>query len=148
MLTWLLPLLAFTCGLAIAAQAGINAGLARYLGGPVLAAAVSFAVGTAALASVCLAAGITWPSPAQWQAAPWYSWIGGLLGAAFVTLAVVLAPRLGAATLIACVVAGQLCASLVLDHYGWLGFPVHPVNWQRLAGAVLLFAGVVLLVRH
>ncbi|WP_373280508.1 DMT family transporter [Methylogaea oryzae] len=46
------------------------------------------------------------------------------------------------------VVAGQLRASLVLDHYGWLGFAVRPVNWQRLVGAALLLGGAVLLVRH
>jgi transporter family-2 protein len=56
-------------------------------------------------------------------------------------------PRLGAATLLALVVLGQLGTSLVVDHFGWLGFAHHPLTLMRLCGAVLLFGGVLLITR-
>jgi transporter family-2 protein len=59
----------------------------------------------------------------------------------------VLAPRLGAATLVAALVAGQMVASLLIDHYGWVGFAVHPVNPVRILGAALVVGGVVLVQR-
>jgi transporter family-2 protein len=38
--------------------------------------------------------------------------------------------------------------SLVLDHFGWVGFAAHGMNLWRAVGAVLLVAGVVLIVRN
>ncbi len=72
---------------------------------------------------------------------------GGLLGAIYIVAAIVLAPRLGAATLIVSVVCGQMLPSPVLDHFGWVGFAEHPVNPQRVIGAVLVVAGVILIRR-
>jgi transporter family-2 protein len=57
------------------------------------------------------------------------------------------APRLGAATLVAALVAGQMVASLALDHFGWVGFTVHPIDPWRLLGAALIVGGVVLVQR-
>jgi transporter family-2 protein len=57
----------------------------------------------------------------------------------------VLLPRIGAATLIALVVAGQLLSSLLCDHFGWFGVPVHTLDAPRAAGALLLLAGVALI---
>jgi transporter family-2 protein len=76
----------------------------------------------------------------------WY-WVGGLLGALYIAAAVVLAPRLGATTMIASVVAGQMLASLVLDHFGWVGFAEHHATPSRLAGVILVVAGVLLVRR-
>jgi transporter family-2 protein len=70
-----------------------------------------------------------------------------VFGANYVLMAIILAPRLGAATLIALTVTGQMFASIVADHYGILGYPVHPVSMWRIAGAGLLLAGVVLIER-
>ena len=82
-----------------------------------------------------------------WAAAPWWQWTGGLIGAAYVLASIVLAPRLGAATLVAAVVAGQMLSSLILDQYGLVGFAVHPISPIRLAGAVLVIVGVILIQR-
>jgi transporter family-2 protein len=60
---------------------------------------------------------------------------------------IVLAPRLGAATMIAAIVAGQMIASLVLDQYGLLGFPIHPISGVRVFGAALVIGGVILVQR-
>ena len=59
-------------------------------------------------------------------------------------MVILLAPRLGAAPLIAAVVAGQMLASVALDHYALAGFPPHPVTLQRVAGVILVIGGVAL----
>jgi transporter family-2 protein len=142
-----LILLAVLVGLMLPIQAGVNAQLRLSVGHPLTTAFVSFAVGTVALAALILLARVPLPSMRVATAAPAWHWIGGLLGAAYIAAAVVLAPRLGAATMIASVVMGQMLASLLLDHFGWVGFAVHPVSLARLAGAAMVILGVILIRR-
>ena len=110
-------------------------------------ALVSFLVGTAGLAAGALVSRVPLPIGAAWSQSPAWHWIGGLIGAVYVAGAIVLAPRLGAATLIAAVVAGQMATSIVLDHFGWVGFPVHEITPVRLVGAALIIGGVLLVQR-
>ena len=84
---------------------------------------------------------------AQLAAVPAWAWLGGVLGAFYVASSVIVGPRLGAATLLALVVLGQLGTSLLVDHFGWLGFPHHPLTVVRVLGAALLFGGVLLITR-
>jgi transporter family-2 protein len=141
----LLVLLALAAGACLPTQAGINALLNTWTRSPVLTAAVSFGVGTGTLVLYALVLRVPVPPKEGLSALPWWAWCGGCLGAFFVASAVVLAPRLGAAAMVALIVAGQMGASLVLDHFGWLGYPVHPVSPLRLAGVGLVVAGVVLI---
>ena len=144
------PLLAMLAvvlaGGATALQAPTNARLATAVAGPVNAAFVSFAVGTAALG--LLAAILhTRPDIAASRALPWYAWVGGLYGAIFVVAAAWAVPRLGVAMTITLLVAGQLMISLVLDHFGALGVPQAPISLTRLAGVALVIGGVLLVRR-
>jgi transporter family-2 protein len=66
------------------------------------------------------------------------------LGALFVTSTIFLAPKLGAVTLLALLVSGQMLASLVLDHFGWLGYPEHLISIPRVLGVLFLLVGVIL----
>ena len=131
--------LALAIGLVLSLQPPINAGLARYTG-VVESSAISFAVGTAALlaAVFCLGSG----SLAAAAKAPPLYWVGGLLGAAYVTLAVFLIPRIGALAMMASVIVGQLLASLFIDHFGILGVTVYPITWTRLLGVVIMLVGL------
>jgi transporter family-2 protein len=142
----MLPLLlvAVLAGAVLPLQAGINAELRNTLDHPLVATLASFLVGTAALALVVLGARVSLPPAAELARAPWWQWTGGLLGAVYVAMMILLAPRLGAATLIAAVVAGQMLASLALDHYALVGFAAHPVSLQRIIGAALVIGGVAL----
>lgn len=136
--------LALAAGAFLPLQAGINAQLKNAFGSPVPAAFVSFAVGTLALFAYLVATRAALPQNAA--AVPWWQWLtGGLLGACYVTLIVLLAPLLGAALTFGLVVAGQMAMALALDQFGLLGFAQHPVNLVRGAGAALIVAGVVLI---
>jgi transporter family-2 protein len=140
----LLPiLLVLFAGGMIALQAPTNALLGRAGGSPVLAALISFAVGTLTLLVVWLASGSR-PRPASFAGLPWYAWIGGVYGAMYVAVAAYAAPRIGLASLITIGIAGQIVVAILLDHFGALGLPRDPINLVKVGGALLVVAGVVL----
>lgn len=143
-----LTLVAVVLGMMITTQTGINSQLRMALGHPVVAATVSFLVGTVGLLIVGALMRVPVPAVKQAATVPLWGWSGGLLGAAYITGVVMLAPRLGAGVLIASVMAGQLVAALLLDHFGLLGFARQTVTPARLAGAVLLLTGVYLIQRR
>jgi bacterial/archaeal transporter family-2 protein len=141
---WAYLLLAFAAGVMLPFQAGVNAELAQWVNSPFRAAFVSFLVGTLVLLVVSALVFKPLPSWTRLGDAPWWVWIGGALGAFYVAGSIVSAPKLGAATLIALVVAGQALASLAVDHFGWVGFDENPISLGRIGGMVLIAAGVVL----
>lgn len=133
-------------GAATALQAPINARLATAVGSAVNAALVSFAVGTIALIGLALVLQVK-PDMAATRALPWYAWIGGLCGVIFVIAATWGVPRLGVATTITLMVAGQLLLGLVLDHFGAFGAPRQPINLMRALGVAMVIGGVLLVRR-
>lgn len=145
MAIWAYVLFGLAAGAMLPFQAGVNAQLAGVLGSPVRAALVSFLVGTLALAALTLVAfrGSA-GGDAKLADMPWWLWTGGLLGAFYVAGAIVVAPRLGAVTLLATILAGQMVASLLVDQFGWVGFAEQPISAGRIAGVALLAAGVAL----
>lgn len=96
--TWLLLLFAFVAGVALPVQFSINAVLRGFVGGPAVAATISFFGGTLALVVVALVLRESWPLGETVAHAPWWVWVGGLLGALYVLATIVVIPRLGAAT--------------------------------------------------
>ena len=146
-----IPLLlaAVLVGALLPVQAGINAQLRLVMSDPVATALASFVVGALGLGVVLIVwRGQVTPLGTAWVRSEWWQWIGGLLGAAYIVAAILLAPRLGAAALTAAVVAGQVVASMALDHYGLVGYIEHPVSVPRLAGAALVILGMVLVQRY
>lgn len=140
-------LLALLAGFVIPTQAGINAQLSLWTKSSILSSTVSFAVGTLVLVAYSAVARIPLPALATAGVHPWWVWTGGALGAYFVAATIFLAPKLGATTMVALLLAGQMVASLALDHFGLLGYPIHPVSLGRIAGVVMI-AGGVMLVRN
>ena len=133
-------LLALIAGILLAVQAPSNAIIAKASGSPVVAAFISFVVGTIALGAVTAATSGRLFAPGFRQV-PWYAWLGGLYGAFFVGVAAFAAPRIGVGVLLTAAVAGQLVAAVVLDHYGLLGLARHPISVTRVTGVLLVFAG-------
>jgi transporter family-2 protein len=141
---WLLALLALIAGICIPTQAGINSQLSVWTRSPVMAATISFAVGTLVLITYIILLRLPFPEFATASGRPWWIWTGGALGAFFVATSIYLAPRLGATTMLAWFLVGQFSAALLLDHYGWLGFAQQQVSMTRIIGIVLIAAGALL----
>ncbi|CAO3379611.1 MULTISPECIES: DMT family transporter [Azospirillum] len=138
-------LLVVGAGVSVALQQVLNANLRADLGSPWWAGFVSYVVGMLAMLAVALLA----PGPRLAEAVggvgSWVTWTGGLFGALFIGTAILMVPRLGAATVLALIVVGQMLGSLAFDHVGLLGLPQQPISPTRLAGAASLILGVVLI---
>ena len=144
-LSFMLPLAALLAATALPLQAAINAQLARGVGSPILAAAISFAAGSVVLALVAAVFVRGLPSVGEMMKTPlWLFVTGGALGTLYVTGNVIIAPKLGAATLFSFAIAGQLLAALVLDKFGLLGLAVRELSLGRVAGAVLVLVGALM----
>ncbi|CAM2070328.1 DMT family transporter [Sulfidibacter corallicola] len=142
---WKISLMVLLTGALIPIQAGINGTLARKTGNPLLAATASFVIGTIFLLAVFPMFGGQLPKLSSLRGEPWWIWTGGAVGALYVLLIILAVQRTGAAALIVFVVAGQMIASLVIDHYGLIGFPPVPISPQRIFGALLLIGGVLVI---
>lgn len=136
---------AFVTGAAIAVQALANSRLRFALGTPVWAAIAQFIVGLAALVVIAVVTRQPSPDTGGLSRMPWWGWVGGAIGALFITVSIVLTPRLGTALTLATMTVGQLLAALVLDHYGWLGAPIIRLSLPRVLGAACLLAGIALM---
>lgn len=130
-------------GTAVSLQAPINAALARELGGPVPAAAVSFGVGFVVLLSIALFQGQAGAFLKLPQVPAW-TLFGGCLGAWYVLSSVWGVSQLGVLTLVAALILGQMTAALVIDATGALGTSLREITPTRIAAAVLVMAGLVL----
>ncbi len=147
-MSWLLLLpIALAAGMAAPTQFAINTQLRDVVGGPVLAAALSFLVGTVALFATTAVLRRSVPELGPIAGAPWWMWTGGLLGAFFVCASIILTPRLGTATTVGVFLTGQVVASIAIDHFGLLGVPVQSASLPRIGGALLIVVGVVIVQR-
>ena len=130
-------------GVLLAAQAPTNALLGKASGSAIVAAFISFLIGTIALgAAVAVTSGKLF-DPGLKQV-PWYAWLGGFYGAFFVAAAAFGAPRVGLGVFLTAAIAGQLAAALLVDHYGLFGLIRQPVTLTRAAGLLLILVGAVL----
>ncbi|MBM6442776.1 MULTISPECIES: DMT family transporter [Pseudomonas] len=140
-----LLLLAVIAGAVVPFQSAINANLGRGLGHPLWATLASLLVSILVLLPIMLAMRVPLPSVAFISKSPLWMWAGGAFGVCFISLALVLLPKLGASGFMALALAGQVVASLVLDHFGWFGLVQRQVSLPRVLGVVMLIAGVVLI---
>jgi bacterial/archaeal transporter family-2 protein len=145
-MSWLFAPFAILLGVALTTQVATNAQLGKALGNQYIPAAVNMAIGLIAAAALTWSLTSDWPTREMLRAAPWYSWLaGGVMGTVYLTGTILLAPRLGAGELVGLVVAGQLVFSVLLDHFGWIGFSQHSASPTRLVGCALMIAGVFLI---
>jgi transporter family-2 protein len=146
MLKFAFPMmLAVAAGLSLVVQQALNANLRTALSSAAWSGFMSYLLGVICMVALAVVLQDPLPSVAAASRVPWFAWTGGMFGAIFIGLAIFLIPQLGAATFFALLIAGQMLGSMVFDHFGVLGIPVHPISLIRIAGAVLLVAGVVLI---
>jgi len=144
---WLAYGFAILGGVLTAVQAGCNTALNKELAQPFAAALVVYAVGAVAIAVSAPLFGQSLPTTERIGQVPWWGWVGGLGGAIYIMSIFLVAERTGAALFTGLSVSAALIASVVLDHFGWIGFAPHPAGLWRILGGVLMVAGVVLVAK-
>lgn len=137
-------ILAFVAGAFLPFQAGMNSKLAKAGGSPVHASMLSFGIGVMALIVYILmtSQNVSWKGLRD---APNYAWLGGFLGAFYVTVIVLAFPKIGPGMTFGLVVAGQLVISVVMEHFSIMGAQEHSISFGRIMGMVLIVAGVVVM---
>lgn len=143
---WWMLALPLVAGAFLPLQAGINGQLAKQVSSVLAAAFISFAVGGLALLLMVLVQREAL-SFAALKGLTWWHWCGGLLGAFFIATAAFAGPRVGALLFMVLVIAGQLGMALLLDHFGWAGFRQAPISLGKVAGLLLIVAGIWLIRR-
>lgn len=141
----LFALVAVLAGITSALQSGSNQMLQKSLSAPLWTVAIVSAMTLALSLLLPLVAGEKVPQGQAMVQAPWWAWLGGLFGIVFVLATVYASPKLGAGVFVGLVVTASTVASLALDHFGWMGFAVHPAGIGRLAGGLLMIVGVFLI---
>ncbi len=134
-------------GALLPLQALVNGRLGGYLQSPPWAATLQNVVGALAMLAVAMAMRPQPPTASQLAAPPLWAWAGGLMGATYVLIALLATPRLGAAPAVVAIMAGQLAASLVFDHFGVL-HEKKPIDLQAIVGIALVGVGAVIILRR
>ncbi len=136
--------LSLFAGFAVPLQAGSNARLGVLLGHPFWATVISLLISGVAIALVMLVVKVPRPNLGALMGGPWWIWLGGLAGVFYITVALMVVPRLGALNFIMAVVVGQLIISLIIDYFGLLGLPRHSPSMQKIIGVSVVLAGFVI----
>lgn len=139
-------IVAVLIGTMMPMQAGLNAELTRTLKHPFMGAFISLTTG-AILVSILVVFNGGFSPLKRLNEVPPHLYLGGILGALFVGSSLFLIPRMGATAMIGAFITGQLLGSVIIDHYGLMGLQPHPLNLTRIAGVILLFAGLLLVVK-
>jgi bacterial/archaeal transporter family-2 protein len=138
-------LLAVGAGVCFVFQQTVNSNLRVEIGSQWWAGFISYLGGTLAMLAMVVVLREPWLSGTTIVRTSWASWTGGIFGAVYIAISIFMLPRLGAATVVALIVVGQMICSLILDQFGLLGVPQHPATLVRIAGAAFLILGAVLI---
>ena len=120
---------AAAAGVSLVVQQALNANLRTALNSAVWSGFTSYAVGVLCMLLLALALREPVPSLSVVSRVPLWAWSGGIFGAIFIGLGIMLIPQIGTATFFVLLVAGQMLGALVFDHFGLLGVPVHPISF-------------------
>lgn len=139
--------IAFISGLLLSNQSPINTRLGERLHSPFIAASISFAIGTIFLGIITWSQlGYLFPSVNFITNHPAWIWLGGVLGAVFLTSNILLFPRIGAVRTVVLPLIGQIVMGIAIDTFGWFGATQTVFSWLQAAGLLIMFAGILLTV--
>jgi transporter family-2 protein len=146
-LKYILTGVALLIGGLLAVQGSINSQLGGILKSPFLAAFISFSVGTLTLLALNVLVRTELPTKELLSSMPYYLFLGGIIGAIYVSSAIILIPKIGVATMLGASIGGQMIVASIIDHYGFFNVAIHPISSGRIIGILLLIIGVFLIER-
>ncbi|MGU3575097.1 DMT family transporter [Brucellaceae bacterium C25G] len=143
--SFLIIIAAIITGAVVPFQAGANAFLGKNLGHPLWGTVISLCISLICILPVMVFAKVELPTFSNLVQAPRWIWIGGLVGVIYITGALMLAPKLGAAGFITAAIVGQMLASIIIDQWGLVGLPKKPISLNRVIGVGLIFIGLIVM---
>nr|WP_319400453.1 DMT family transporter [uncultured Carboxylicivirga sp.] len=141
-LKYILTTIAVLIGGLLAVQGSINTQLGSFLKHPIQASFTNFLVGTICLFVLNIVLRTEVPKAEVLKQVPFYLFMGGILGAIFVSSVVILIPKIGVATMLGATIGGQMIVAAIIDHFGWFGVAHQPISMGKIAGIVFIIVGV------
>jgi transporter family-2 protein len=139
--------IAILAGSASPVQAGASSQLNKDLASPMWAALCVYTSGLAGVLLVQLVVREAWPAHKLIAGAHGWAWAGGILSIALTMTGLTLAHKMGSGLYTGLTLTASLLTSVLLDHFGLMGFKQHPVTGMRGLGAGLLIAGIWLIAK-
>jgi transporter family-2 protein len=140
-------LLAFIIGCFIPFQGIITSNLSQKIQHPFGAAFVNFFGGMLIFIFAMSLSSVALPSMKKVMTIPWYLFTGGIVGSVFIFGALFALPKIGSSAFFGQIVLGQLIMTLIVDHFGVFGLPIHKIDSVRTIGATLLISGSFLILK-
>lgn len=140
-----LMLVALFAGASFVLQQAVNSNLRFEIGSPWWAGFFSYLGGTIVMLAMILLMREPFISAKLILRSSLWSWTGGLFGAIYIAISILLLPRIGIFTVVALIVVGQLSTSVIFDHFGVMNVPIQPITVTRVIGAAFLFIGALLI---
>jgi len=143
----LIPI-AVSVGFLLPIQGALLSRMGPQLNHPIQATLISYIGGLLTCALILGINRTAYPSFQQLYAIDWYLYLAGTLGMIFVSGMLYMMPHIGVANMLVAAIVGQLCASLMIDHFGWFGGLKIEVSLSRALGVGLLLAGLFFIQRE
>jgi transporter family-2 protein len=140
-MTWLLVLSAMAAGAANPFQSGVNAELNKHLAQPVWATITVYVTGICGLFVMLLFLRHSFPFD-KVSGVPWWAWMGGLISVIPTIIGLTIAHRMGSGSFTGASVTISLIASVLLDHFGLVGFSQHTASPGSILGCGLMITGL------
>ena len=138
----LIGLLVVVAGALTTIQSGFNGALNKALQAPVLTALAIVAGNLVVYAVACAFTGLPSASSERIGQVPWWAWFGGILGGLYILSVILFAQKLGAAMFTGLTVTAAIVTSVLLDHFGLVGFEQHDAGFGRILGCAVMIAGL------
>ncbi|MGQ0849671.1 MAG: DMT family transporter [Actinomycetota bacterium] len=137
-------LAAVACGMAVAVQAQLTGNMQRQMGALESTFVTYFSGGVVIAVITLLARGANLTAAAG---LPWYSFTTGLLGLVIIAGLSVSVGEMGLVSALVIITVTQFVVGAILNHFGWVGAVVDPIDFTKLAGMALLALGTYMVLR-
>jgi transporter family-2 protein len=142
-MTILFALIGIIVGIMLGNMTPINADLTKKVKSPYFASAISLFFAALILLIVALVTKTPLlPGGSAFSSIPPILFLGGLIGAVYVTSNILMFPRIGAVETVALPLVGQILAGIFFDTFGLFNTAKIPFGLLRLLGIVLLIVGL------
>lgn len=141
-MNWLSWLFAIGAGSVNPAQVGANAQLHKSLHDPFWSGIWIYISGLVCMLFLLAIGRPAFPGSNDLAQTPWWAWTGGLLSIPATMAGLTLAQKMGSGTYTGLSITAATVTSIVFDHFGLMGFKVHPASPLRIAGGGIMILGL------